>query len=245
MGALPPKSVLRLHGKGGMSPQRLQSPAPWPASKGHDADFSKSFQGDAGRPGRRGPPGEDGAKGSKASAPEGPCCPAPATHQQCPLDPPKWEAVGTAHALSRPPASLSLCQTKGGRACRSGPGHPAWLSCYLSAGVSRQQRSPRKFRRERSQRRARAPGTQRRGCEFTSLRPLKPRVQSTSSPAACPALLAVPCSGPLSPRGPQCLHDPIAAEEGFSHPPARHSVPMRWPSVPTLPSWQGTSEGSI
>lgn len=104
--------------EGGTSPQRLQSPAPWPASKGHDADFSKSFQGDAGRPGRRGPPGEDGAKGSKASAPEGPCCPAPATHQQCPLDPPKWEAVGTAHALSRPPASLSHCQTKGGRACR-------------------------------------------------------------------------------------------------------------------------------
>lgn len=77
---LPPKSMLHRHGRRVTCPQPLQSPAPCLASKGREADFSKPFQGDAGRPGRRGPPGENGAKGSKASAPECTCYPAAATY---------------------------------------------------------------------------------------------------------------------------------------------------------------------
>lgn len=130
----------RPRGRAGPTP-REQGPALLPASEGWETDLSKLCQGDAGRPGRRGPPGDNGAKGSKASAPGGSplsrcsqTAAAPAGTEQGAQEGPvlfaRCRVTGAPHTH---PTAAGL-RSEDAQRGRSLP----WLTCLLSAGVSRQ-----------------------------------------------------------------------------------------------------------
>ena len=256
----------RPRGRAGPTP-REQGPALLPSSEGWETDLSKLCQGDAGRPGRRGPPGDNGAKGSKASAPGGSLlsrgsqtAAAPAGTEQGAQEGPvlcaRCRVTGAPHTHPTA-AGLWSEDTQRGRSL-------PWLTCLLSAGVSRQQRGPRKSRCERSQGRAWPPRTQRRACEFTLLphRPLGPRGQWRPAGVGCslwvrPAHPAPPAGAPPTAcLGPLCaLHPPAAPRVPLApwrnRPPAvalrqgqtpagQAPLPGDGPGVPTVPSQRDT-----
>lgn len=206
---------------GAASLTRAAMGVPRPAADGVRL-ISPLFQGDAGRPGRRGPPGDSGAKGSKAGAPGGSPPPPAAPQPPAPCLP------------ARPPRADSGAPGPG----RSAGPLPLWLTRILSAGVSRQQRVPRKPWRERSQGGTWAPRTQRRASESL----LCPRGLCP----ACPPSRSHPVWASWSPapagRSPWAVFSPLADTWdgprnrcGWGRPPLAAPLPGDRPRAPRRP----------